>query len=111
MDCLTDTYAIEFDFANKWAESIGQAIHYGLMSGKKPKIVLILDSKYKQRQLVYYKRIKNIGQIYNIDVEYISDEILQTDKRNRCQYKDCKCHRRKIKDFFRLPFGHTCARK
>ena len=28
VDCLTDTHAIEFDFANKWAESIGQALHY-----------------------------------------------------------------------------------
>ena len=24
VDCLTLTHAIEFDFANKWAESIGQ---------------------------------------------------------------------------------------
>ena len=23
VDCLTDTHAVEFDFANKWAESIG----------------------------------------------------------------------------------------
>lgn len=28
VDCLTDTHAVEFDFANKWAESIGQALHY-----------------------------------------------------------------------------------
>ena len=73
IDCLTDTYAIEFDFANKWAESIGQALHYSLISGKKPKVVLILDSKYKQQQMIYYERVKKLGQIYNIDVEYVSD--------------------------------------
>jgi len=35
VDCLTDTHAIEFDFASKWAESIGQALHYSAMTGKK----------------------------------------------------------------------------
>ena len=28
VDCLTSCHAVEFDFANKWAESIGQALHY-----------------------------------------------------------------------------------
>ena len=95
VDCLTDTHAIEFDFANKWHEAIGQALHYGIMSGKKPKIVLILDNKYKKQQLVYYERIKNIGTIYNIDVEYISDEILTLNNKNKCSYKDCKCNKSK----------------
>ena len=95
IDCLTDDYAIEFDFANKWAESIGQALHYGLTSGKKPKVVLILDSKYKQQQMVYYERVKKLGQVYNIDVEYVSDEILDLDKKKRCHHKDCKCNRKK----------------
>ena len=56
VDCLTDKHAVEFDFANKWAESIGQALHYGIMTGKKPKIVLILDDPYKQ--MIYFKRIQ-----------------------------------------------------
>lgn len=96
IDCLTDDYAIEFDFANKWAESIGQALHYGLTSGKKPKVVLILDSKYKQQQMVYYERVKKLGQVYNIDVEYVSDEILNLDKKKHCQYEDCKCFKKKF---------------
>lgn len=97
IDCLTDTYAIEFDFANKWAESIGQALHYGLISGKKPKVVLILDSKYKQQQMIYYERVKRLGQIYNIDVEYVSDEILSLENKSRCQYIDCICNKSKHK--------------
>jgi len=28
IDCLTDQYAIEVDFASKWAEAIGQALYY-----------------------------------------------------------------------------------
>lgn len=95
IDCLTDTYAIEFDFANKWAESIGQCLHYGLLSGKKPKVVLILDNKYKHQQMIYYKRVKQLGKSYGIEVEYISDEILNLDNKGRCQYIDCKCNQKK----------------
>ena len=97
VDCLTDNYAIEFDFANKWAESIGQSLHYGLMTGKKPKVVLILDSKYYDKQMVYVERVKKIGQMYSIDVEYISDKILNIDKDGHCHYADCKCNRKKHK--------------
>lgn len=42
IDCLTKNYAVEFDFAKKWAESVGQSIHYGIMTGKKPAIILII---------------------------------------------------------------------
>lgn len=36
-------YAIEFDFADKWAESIGQSLFYARMTDKQPGIVLILE--------------------------------------------------------------------
>ena len=49
VDCLTDTHAIEFDFADKWAESVGQALHYSYMTGKRAKVVLILENPEKQR--------------------------------------------------------------
>ena len=39
VDCLTDTHAVEFDFAEKWAESIGQALHYQRMTKKRAKVV------------------------------------------------------------------------
>ena len=41
-------HAIEFDFAEKWAESIGQALHYSFMTGKRAKVVLILENPEKQ---------------------------------------------------------------
>ena len=89
VDCLTDEYAIEFDFANKWAESIGQALHYQLMTRKKGKVVLILEKP--QLQMVYYNRIKKLADIYNFEVEYITPDILNT-KNYKCRYKDCKCN-------------------
>ena len=39
-DCLTDKHAIEFDFGNKWAESVGQVLYYSIQTGKKAGIVL-----------------------------------------------------------------------
>ena len=51
VDCLTDEYAIEFDFAPKWAEAVGQSLYYALKTGKKPGIVLILEKEKERRFL------------------------------------------------------------
>lgn len=90
VDCLTEKYAVEFDFANKWAESIGQALHYQYMTGKKAKVVLILEDP--KHEMVYYKRVKKLGRIHNFEVEYITPEILDI-KDGKCQYLDCRCHK------------------
>lgn len=57
VDCLAKDYAIEFDFAKKWAESIGQSLYYAKITGKKPAVVLILTSigDYK-----YVKRLERL---------------------------------------------------
>lgn len=89
VDCLTLTHAVEFDFANKWAESIGQALHYGLMTGKKPMIVLILDNP--QEQMVYFHRVGKLAEKYNFDVEYVTNNILKLDNEGKCEYPLCKC--------------------
>lgn len=91
VDCLTDTHAVEFDFANKWAESIGQALHYQLLTGKKGKVVLILENP--EKEMVYFKRVKKLAKIHNFDVEFITKEILHLEN-GRCEYKDCKCNRK-----------------
>ena len=41
VDIITDTFAIEVDFAKKWAESIGQSLFYSYALNKKPGILLI----------------------------------------------------------------------
>ena len=33
-DILTSSYAIEVDFAKKWAEAIGQSLNYAMHTGK-----------------------------------------------------------------------------
>ena len=57
VDCMTKDYAIEFDFAKKWAEAIGQSLYYSKLTGKSPAIVLILTSPTDYR---YVKRIERL---------------------------------------------------
>lgn len=65
VDCLTDTHAIEFDFAKKWAESIGQSLHYSRMTGKKAGIVLIIEDEKDYR---YYERMQPLCEELGIDL-------------------------------------------
>ena len=56
-DIVTMSWAIEVDYADKWAEAIGQSLYYAAVTQKEPGIVLILenrsrDTKYVQRCLV-----------------------------------------------------------
>ncbi len=68
VDCLTKTYAVEFDFAPKWAESVGQSLYYAQETSKKPAIVLILekDTDYK-----YYTRAQKLAKKYDIQLWYM----------------------------------------
>jgi len=76
VDCLTDEYAIEVDFASKWSEGAGQGLFYALKTGKKPAVYLIIenDKEYK-----YLNRLQLLASKYEIlifirigDGEYIS---------------------------------------
>lgn len=57
VDCLTDEYAIEFDYAKKWAESIGQSLYYAKKTGKKPAVAIITS---KPEDIKYIQRIKEV---------------------------------------------------
>ena len=39
VDCLTKNYAVEFDFAPKWAEAIGQSYYYAIKTDRHPAVV------------------------------------------------------------------------
>jgi hypothetical protein len=52
VDCLTEEYAIEADYARKWAEAVGQSLYYAEMTGLKPGILIILgedETRYLER--------------------------------------------------------------
>lgn len=43
VDCADDTRAIEIDFSQHWAASLGQALYYGRVLERRPTVVLICD--------------------------------------------------------------------
>ena len=65
-DILTDTHAIEVDFADKWAEAIGQSLNYAMQTGKKAGIVLVLKDRGDEKHL---KRLKEMARHYSINIE------------------------------------------
>ncbi len=66
IDCVTQTHAIEFDFAPKWAESIGQSLYYAQALKKSAGIVLIIEDKIKDQK--YINRVKAIAQNQGISL-------------------------------------------
>lgn len=62
-DCITNFYSVEFDFAKKYYEAIGQSLLCFIDSNKLPAIVLILENK-KYRQYLY--RLMVVASKYNI---------------------------------------------
>lgn len=56
VDCLLPTMAVEFDFANKWAECIGQALYYGQKTKRIPACVLIIEKG--EKDLKYLRRLR-----------------------------------------------------
>ncbi|MDD5156580.1 hypothetical protein [Sulfurimonas sp.] len=64
VDCLTDKYAIEVDFAKKWAESIGQALYYADVTNKEPVVALIVGKDDER----YIERVKRVAKTHGIKV-------------------------------------------
>lgn len=50
-DCVLPAYAVEADFADKWYEAIGQAVHYARILNKRPGVLLILEQTRDCRYL------------------------------------------------------------
>lgn len=65
-DCVTATHAIEFDYARKWYQALGQALHYARMSGLLPGIVLIKERPSDRR---YVERLKGVVFKYGLPID------------------------------------------
>lgn len=52
VDIMNDRYAIEVEFAEKWKQSIGQALWYGLQTNRQPGIVLIKRDPNDNRYVI-----------------------------------------------------------
>lgn len=65
-DCITDKYAIEIEYAHKWYEAVGQALHYARQADKKPGIALIICQDLDKIKL---KRLKNVVEHYSLPIK------------------------------------------
>ena len=64
-DCLTNSHAIEVDFSHKWAEAIGQSLHYAKMTGMKAGILLIVENTNDKKHLA---RLESVVQFHNLPI-------------------------------------------
>ncbi len=67
VDCLLDDYAIEFDFAKstKVMEGLGQALYYGMKTGKKPGLIIIIE---RVKDIKHYNKVREIIKHYKLNV-------------------------------------------
>ena len=75
VDCVLEDYAIEFDFANKWSEAIGQSLYYAYSLGKKAAIVLIMENYSADEK--YLTRLNKIAGLYGIKVWTIGADYVE----------------------------------
>ncbi len=73
VDCLLDEYAIEVDFAPKWAESIGQSLYYASQTSRKAAVLLIIEDIEKDQK--YLRRLENVSKQHNIDIWVINKDL------------------------------------
>lgn len=64
VDCVTDEYAVEVEYAKKWAESIGQSLYYATVLDKKPGILIIKKAGDER----FIKRLNVVAEKYGIKV-------------------------------------------
>ena len=78
VDCLLPTQAIEFDWANKWAECIGQASYYGAMTRRPGVCMLIYKAKMKPSSwLRFVRRARVAGQVSGVKLRCLSANVVE----------------------------------
>jgi len=74
VDCITTNYAVEVEFAKKYHEGVGQVLDYAHQTGKKPAILLIIETEKDWR---YYNKLKPLAEEHNIRLWYITPKRLK----------------------------------
>jgi hypothetical protein len=71
IDCETKYHVIEYDFANKWAECLGQIMYYSKMKNKIGLCVLIVENNSD------YKYVKKLEEAISYHQVYISADVIK----------------------------------
>ena len=64
-DCLSSAMATEVDFAIKFYEGIGQALHYSMLTGKPGGLLLIVESS---KDTKFVERAKMLIKFYTLPI-------------------------------------------
>ena len=74
VDCLTETYAFEVDWADgmKVYEAIGQSLYYASQTGKKPGILLLIRKNNSEKHI---RKIKEVIRYFDLDIELILKDL------------------------------------
>ncbi|MGB0416447.1 MAG: hypothetical protein ACPGKS_06340 [Coraliomargarita sp.] len=68
-DIVTERHAIEVDFADKWAESLGQSLNYAFQTNKRAGIVLILEKRSDEKHLL---RVNSIIENFGLPIDVLA---------------------------------------
>jgi len=58
VDCLTETHAVEIDFAAKWYEGYTQARWYAANTGRRAALLLIIENETDRRHVKRAQRLR-----------------------------------------------------
>lgn len=74
IDCELEHYVVETDFDTKWAESIGQSLHFGAVTGKIPAILLIIQNHNGSDRSRYLNRLYKTIDTHNLPIHVYTIE-------------------------------------
>lgn len=74
IDCLLELQAVETDFDEKWAEGLGQALHYSAMTGKKAAVLLIMKNHDGSDRSRFETRLRRTIEILDLEVDVFTIE-------------------------------------
>jgi len=74
VDCLTDTHAFEFDWADgmKVYEAIGQSLYYASETGKDPGIYLLIRKKNSEKHI---RKVKRVIETFELPIKLVIKDI------------------------------------
>ena len=74
VDCLLNDYAVEVEFAPKRYEAIGQCLIYAALTGKKPAILLIIETPEQEK---YIQDLELVQKMHELKFWIITPEDLK----------------------------------
>jgi len=86
VDIMTESHVFEVDFATKWAESIGQSLHYEGMTGKQAAVLLVMKGTSEER---FLKRLMQVASKHGIEVwvwNYLDDTYKKVEYKLEYEY-------------------------